>query len=676
MGKTIKVLVVLILLVVVALAGIIFTTDVNQFKPQIVEAVKENTGRNFEINGDLKLVPSLIPTIAVENVILGNADWAKEKSMLSVSRFEARIALLPLLKKNIQLVKFILVEPSINLETNSKGEGNWAFTSTASNEAEPIAEPSTATLPGLAVKEVHIKDASINYKDGKTGETTTLRIEEVTVYSSSISEPMNLFVKANINESPIKIKGTLGSLKNLLDNNKYPININSNIAGAEITVKGELAQPMNAKGIDLLSTLHIEDLSDLNKLANSELPELGPIVFSGTLSDTQSGYAIKAMSAQVLEYKVNGDLDISLNAERPKLAAKLTADSLDISPFQGGTKVEEAKKEKVFAAEPLPLEGLKAADVDLTFNAKKLITKDLTIDDVKLALTLNNGNLQINQTAKAAGGSITANIKLDGSNGKSVVLDNDIELKQVEIGLIPAVKAKKLLTGGKTDATIQLKGNGASVSNIMAGLNGKLLIKVGKGQISNKAMDIASADVLASTLSLLNPNADKMDGSILDCAVVNFNIKDGIATADKGIAMSTNHMNVMGSGTVNLKTEELDIGITPKAKEGIGINLGQLAELVRLGGTLANPTPKTDTKAALKAGLSAGAAVATGGLSILAEGLFNKSDSDVNPCDIALGITPKPTNKKPSSEKNTVEKTTDTVKDAASAVGDKLKSLF
>ena len=175
---------------------------------------------------------------------------------------------------------------------------------------------------------------------------------------------------------------------------------------------------------------------------------------------------------------------------------------------------------------------------------------------------------------------------------------------------------------------------------------------------------------------MLNPGAKKEDGSTLECAVVNFDIKEGIATADKGIAIFTNQMNVIGSGSVNLKTETLDIGITPKAREGVGINVSQLAELVRLGGTLANPTPKTDTKAALKAGLSVGAAVATGGLSLLAQGLLDKSDADENPCDIALGIAPKKTAAKPEAEKSTVEKTTDTVKDAASAVGDKLKNLF
>ena len=676
MGKIIKILVVLGLVVVVALAGIIFTTDINQYKEQIVQVVKDNTGRDFEISGDLKLAPSLIPTVAVEGVSLGNANWAKEKNMLSVTKFEAQIALLPLLKKNIQVIKFILIEPSIHLETNSKGEGNWVLATPAPKEKKSTTESTSAPLPGLAVNEVHIKNANITYKDGKTGETTKLHIDEVTVNSESFSDPMSLFVKAEVNGSPLVLRGSLGSINNLLENKDYPVNIKGDISGAEITIEGKLRQPMDAKGIDLLTSLNIKELSSLNKLAGSELPEVGPIIFSGKLSDTKSGYSVKSMAAQVMEYKVNGDVEIGLGGPRPKLIANLSTDSLDVSPFQRASE-EAVKKEKLFPSDPLPLNGLKSADIDLKFEAKKLITKDLTIDDVNLTLTLNNGKLQITQNAKAVGGTISAEINLDGSNGKSATLSNNIELKQIELGQLPAVKEKEILTGGKTDISIKANGSGASVSAIMAGLNGKLLVTIGSGKISSKAMELASADALMDTLSMLNPMAEGSDGSLLECAVVNFDIKDGIATADNGIAMSTNQMNILGGGTINLKTESLDIGIAPKAKEGVGLNVAQLAALVRLGGSLANPAPKADTEAALKKGLAAGAAVATGSLSLLAGELLGGSGDDVgNPCDIALGKAPKKTAKKPSTEKSTVEKTTDTVKDAASAVGDKLKSLF
>ena len=679
MGKIIKILFVLVLIVIVALAGIIFTTDINQYKEQIVQVVKDNTGRDFEISGDLKLAPSLIPTIAVEGVSLGNASWAKEKNMLSVGKFEAQVALMPLLKKNIQVVRLILIEPNIHLETNKEGQGNWVFVTADAKEEKKSADTGSTELPALAVNEVKIEKANIVYNDGKTGKATELQIEEVTVNSSSFSDPLSLFIKASINQSPMELKGTLGSVNNLLDNKDYPINISGDIAGADLSIEGKLGQPMSAKGIDILASLNIEKLSSLNKIAGSELPDVGPIIFNGKLSDTKSGYAIKSMSAQVMEYKVSGDAEIGLNGVKPKLTANLATDSLDVSPFQGEAK-EKVKKEKVFPSDPVPLEGLKVADVDLKFKAKKLITKDLTIDDVNLTLSLNNGKLQLTQTAKAVGGTISAKIKFDASNGKTAMLSNDIELKQIELGQLPAIKEKEILTGGKTDITIKGNGSGASVSAIMATLNGKLLVKTGSGKISSKALELASADALMGTLSMLNPMAEGSDGSLLECAVVNFDIKDGVASAENGIAMSTNQMNVLGGGNIDLKAETLDIGITPKAKEGIGLNVGQLAGLVRLGGTLANPTPKADTGAALKKGLSVGTAVATGGLSLLAEGLLDSSGGDdVNPCDIALGKAPKKTTKtaeKPAEEKSTVEKTTDTVKDAAGAIGDKLKSLF
>ena len=81
----------------------------------------------------------------------------------------------------------------------------------------------------------------------------------------------------------------------------------------------------------------------------------------------------------------------------------------------------------------------------------------------------------------------------------------------------------------------------------------------------------------------------------------------------------------------------------------------------------------------MKKGLSVGTAVATGGLSLLAEGLLSDGVADdQNPCDIALGKAPvkQATKDKPAEEKNTVEKTTETVKDAVGGIGDKLKSLF
>ena len=398
---------------------------------------------------------------------------------------------------------------------------------------------------------------------------------------------------------------------------------------------------------------------------------------NGSVSDTTSGYAIKSMTTQILEYNLTGNIEASFSGPRPGIIAELASEELDLSPFQTETKeAENVSKEKIFSAAPLPLEKLKSVDADIAFNTKSLITKSLTVNDVKLKLNLDNGKLNLTQQGKAAGGNITANINLDGSSGKTASIDNKLEINQIELGQIPAIKEKELLTGGKTDITINANGVGSSVAAIMANLNGNLLIKTGAGKISSKALDVAGADVIMSILSLLNPGASKSDGNLLECAVVNFKIKDGIATAENGIGLATNQINVIGGGSINLKTEELDIGITPEAREGVGLNLGQLAGLVRVGGTLANPSPKADAKATLKKGLEVGTAFATGGISLLAAGLLDSVDDANNPCDIASGIAPKQTNstEKPVEKKSKAEETTTTVKDAAGAIGDKTKA--
>lgn len=820
MGKIIKILIVLVFIVIAILAGVLLTTDINQYKGQIVQIVRDNTGRDFEISGNLKLAPSLIPTIAVEGVSLGNAKWAKEKNMLSVGKFEAQVALIPLLKKNIQINRIVLIEPTINLETDKEGIGNWVFKVDSNKEANK----SGTTVPTLNINEIDIEKANLTYIDGVAGTTQKIAINKFSIETNSFGKPLDMVIDANYNNIPVSASGTLGSVNSLKDNKTFRVDVRASVNNIKFEAKGSIEKPRDAKGIDLAIALKMnslksvseiikkelpaigpiditgkftekdgvyalnafkaiidktnisgdariadienlkglalnikldsasvadfnvlagkdlpdmkplsfsgsisdddkgyhfqnieliagnvkvsgngdmadlkklkgmaftikldaDSLSELSALAGKNLPDMKPLSFSGSISDKDKGYQFKGVNLQAGEIKIAGNADINMAGKRPALSANINTDSLNLIPFMPEKEKEKQAKEKVFSSDPLPLEKLKSADVNLNFKAKRLITKDLAFNDFNLDLKLINGKLKLVQTGKAAGGTIATNIDLDGSSGKTASLNNDIEIKQIELGQIPAIKEDNLLTGGKSDISIKLKGNGASVAAIMASSNGKLLVKTGKGHISNSAMNTASTDVLVGTMSLLNPGAKKEEGSTLECAAINFNIKDGIATADKGIGILTNQMNIIGSGTVNLKTEELDIGITPKAREGLGISLSQLAELVRLGGTLANPTPKTDTKAALMTGLSAGAAVATGGLSILAQGLFDKSGSDINPCDTALGIEPKKqqttttttTTEKPVEEKSAVEKTTDTVKDAAGAIGNKLKGLF
>jgi len=70
--------VVLALLIVAAVVAVL-TVDVNRFKPQIVAAVENATGRKLEIAEDMKL--SLWPLgVGVKRVSFANAGWGSRPS--------------------------------------------------------------------------------------------------------------------------------------------------------------------------------------------------------------------------------------------------------------------------------------------------------------------------------------------------------------------------------------------------------------------------------------------------------------------------------------------------------------------------------------------------------------------------------------------------------------------
>ncbi len=345
MFKLIKYLVIALVLIVIVVFGLIMTVDVNQYKPEIIQLVKDTTKRDFEIKGDLKLAPSLIPTIKVSDVTFGNASWGEKKPMLSVGTFEAQVALMPLLKKDVQVKKLILIKPEILLETDSKGNGNWVIeTGTKSKESSDTAP---SALPTMNVSEILIKDANLTYKDGKTGKVTELVVEQIRAQSSGKNSPLNLAVKANLNEAPVEINGTLGSLDALLADKEFPVNITAMLDKASLSAEGKLAKPKSVKGLDLNIDFSVNKLSDLSRLAGSELADVGPIVVTGKLKDVKGGYSISGMTAKVLNYDVSGDVAISTAGKRPAITATLSTDILDLSEFtKSGGKSE--KKDKVF----------------------------------------------------------------------------------------------------------------------------------------------------------------------------------------------------------------------------------------------------------------------------------------------------------------------------------------
>ena len=674
MKKFLKISLSAIILLLIVLTGFLYSIDVNQYKADIVDIVKEKTGRDFVIEGDIGLALSLIPTFKVEGVRLGSAPWGSNPDMVKIGRFEAEVSLLPLLKGIFQINHLIVIDPEIFLETNKEGKGNWVLEGmTPQEETE-----ASITLPAINISEITITGAKFTYKDGKTGKTTVIRVDEISSHTRSFSDPTELTIKASYNNIPINLSGTLGPLDVLAANKPYQIDLEGNIKTAKFSVSGKIEKPLEGKDIEITLSFAVASLSDLNELAETKLPAIGPIAFSAVMTQSDDVIQIKNIKLKIDQTDLAGNVTLKTGGQRPALSANLNSVFVDLTPFTGEEKQAEQKKQKktkVFPSDKLPLEALKTVDADIRIKIKRLKIGETVLNNVDLPLKLLNGHLVIAALkSQLAGGNITLNLDLNAS-GKTPTLKMNINIKKLELGKLPQMQTEDgAMQGGLTDVSIKITGKGNSVAEIMAGLNGNLLVKVGKGKIPNSKVDLAGADLLMEIFNKLNPMAEKEQYSELECAVINFKIKDGIATTKKGIALQTNKMYIVGDGTINLKTEALDMGIKPHARQGIGIGVGTLASLVKIKGTLAEPKPAADISGAVEAVGSLGSSILGAGKSLFGGGKDDAQAAELNPCDIALGKAPPPAPPKKATtsttttttaegDKNVVEKTVDKVKD-------------
>ncbi|MDB5374431.1 MAG: hypothetical protein JWP04_3073, partial [Belnapia sp.] len=133
----------LVLLPAAALAVFLATFDAEAQKPRIQAAVEAATGRKLTLAGPIGLKFALAPTLTLQDVALANAPGGSRPQMASIRRVEVEVALLPLLSRQVEVRRLVLLGPDILLETDAAGRPNWAF-------GPAVAPAETATTPAAA----------------------------------------------------------------------------------------------------------------------------------------------------------------------------------------------------------------------------------------------------------------------------------------------------------------------------------------------------------------------------------------------------------------------------------------------------------------------------------------------------------------------------------------------
>ncbi|HEX9179551.1 MAG TPA: AsmA-like C-terminal region-containing protein, partial [Burkholderiales bacterium] len=415
------------------------------------------------------------------------------------------------------------------------------------------------------------------------------------------------------------------------------------IEGASAVLNGAVAEPLQAAGLDIALKANVRDSAALAGLAGVELPRLPPFRLSGRLSDVENGYALKGLQMDFTATRISGDLTATRSASRLALRASLTSPLFDVSEF-----VEEKPKpdqpataaaERLFSDTPLRFGMLRAADAVLDLRIEKLRVPDVApLGPVAARLALAGGLLKADpvRIGTPAGEEleISGTVRALAADKGSFALR--IDGKSIDLGAaLGQAQSRVTMSGGATDFRLQLASSGSSVRALMDALDGSARISVGPARIHREIADLGTG-VIRRVFDLVNPFRKTDTETDLKCIAIRVSIADGVITSDRGIAVETAKYNVVASGTINLGTEALALGVTPTVNQGIALGTDQVAENVRIGGTLANPDIGIGMAGTARSAVSLYADVATAGGWLLVDALWRKSKADPNPCATAL----------------------------------------
>ncbi len=611
----------IIILAVIAVVVVIYNTDFNSFKTKLSQAVYDATGRELIINSDVDVGIGLSPSLVMSDINFMNADWGTRKEMVKVGRFEVKVSLLPLIKGNIEVNRFILKDPDILIETDKNGNTNLEFKpgdKTAAVKKEPSERESKPSdkgnkkvaLPGVIINQFEIVNGTLTYRDGKTGKTEVVKLNHLTADIKGLDNPLNFDLSGAYNDYPFEVKGVIGSIKGINDPSmEWPLDISVNAFGVSSEIKGAIKDPLEQKGINIDFNLKIDDWNSLSELAGQDLPVKDAFSVSCSVVDNSiKSYQVKDLEIVLGKSRIDGYIALNLAGKVPAVDASLSSNELDLRPFMPEDKASEKKPEvnkekapakgnsKIFPSDPLPLDSLKLVDGNFKIRFDKIIMPQTVISNFVTDTSLKNGALTVKPfKADMGGGSIKLEMALK-PKGKRADLYTVMNIKGVEISDVLAEAGVAESAEGAVDADIDIKGSGDSVASIMAGLKGYLRFIMNDGRISNKFIDELDAEYSKGIFRLLNPAKEKKEYTAVRCMVIRLDMVNGIADTT-AFVFDTSVMSVIGNGDINLKSETLDISLDPTTKgevAGYDLKLGELTQPFKLGGTLSEPSLKVD----------------------------------------------------------------------------------
>ncbi len=307
------------------------------YKDTIESQLATALGRDVAITGDVKL--SVFPVLKAQTGVIeiDNADGFASDHLMTMDGLDARIRLLPLFSKRVEVAKFELTKPVINLEKKADGSVNWIFgdpkPAEKPVEGEPFKRDGRFNAYDPKIGRFAITDGRITYRDAAANISHDITNASLSFSLPSLDEIVEIEGAMTLDDTPIDLDVSLDTPRYFLGGGEANFTAKLKTDFADLDGSGQFTE-----SADIAFTANIEgnirDMAALTALVPQEI-KYSDLVNTGRFSGifAYDGAALTASGSDILvegdlfkaDYK--GDAKINLTTEvAPVFSGRVTAD--------------------------------------------------------------------------------------------------------------------------------------------------------------------------------------------------------------------------------------------------------------------------------------------------------------------------------------------------------------
>ncbi|MGE0597169.1 MAG: AsmA family protein, partial [Hyphomonadaceae bacterium] len=548
---------------VVLIAGVLFFV----FFPkdwavaQAEQRIEAATERDLSIGGDVNLTfwPSL--GFSAQQASLSNPEgFSADAPFLSAERIVFAIAIMPLLRGDIEVKQLIFEGAQLRLMAKPDGAANWTF---------PTEEEEGATLEDLRLDEVRLVDGMISFQGGQGEEPLAISDVDAALALDSLDAPATLNAAFDYRGQRVSVDATVASPRATMEQGETPLTaeiystpLQAEFDGAFNAENGALQGRLTAEG---------DSLRALSAWMGSPMGEgRGFGEFNVAAAMRHLGQETQLTNAMLRVDNVVARGAVTLIAQesgKMRVNGALSAASVDMNAYLPAPPDGEAgvQTNTAWSTDPLDLSGLRALDANLDLTLGALQFQRMAFSDVRMALVVANGaaDARLSQIA-LYGGAGTARMIADGSGATPrIAVELNVENVQAEPLLTAAIGFDKIAGRGQLRAS--LVGQGNSQAGIMRSLAGNAAFTFNDGQW--KGVNLAQvARTIQSALSGQETGA----AAATDFAELSstLQIASGVAATDN-LRMLNPFVRLEGQGLIDIGGQTIDMRIAPRAVRSI-----------------------------------------------------------------------------------------------------------